>query len=158
MIMKKIFFSLLVLVFSCSDKKVENKDSPVNYSVQKIPKPISFRDFIIVNKQNSFRLLCGYDIISVKFISDSAATLELSIFNGWKSKATEFSDTIRVKKLEEIFNKEIDDLIIKIEFESSTKKLTKLNLNMSFSSGLNSVNGSLKINEINYECNNLWYK
>lgn len=49
-------------------------------------------------KESSVQLLNMYDVFSANKFSDSTIVFNTSLFNGWKSKRTTFSDTLQLSE------------------------------------------------------------
>lgn len=78
-----------IVLCSCS-KKVDDK--------KKVPEKLIW-DFTKDNfKEPKISLLNMYDVFDVDKLSDSSVVLNSSLFNGWKAKRNEFSDTLKLSE------------------------------------------------------------
>ncbi|WP_300673304.1 hypothetical protein [Soonwooa sp.] len=85
-----LFLLLIFLVVaSCAKTSKENKKTPKKHTW----------DFTqSVFKEPHVQLLNVYDVFSVDKLSDSLIVLNTSLFNGWKVKRTQFSDTLQLSE------------------------------------------------------------
>ncbi len=107
-------------------------------------------------------MLCGYDVMSFYFITDSTAVFDIDIFQGWDKPGKDFKDTIKITNLEEIIQLNKDENSAIIDFKSTTNFSTTIHLeiryNPKYTDVLNSANGNVTIKEVDYTCKDLWYK
>lgn len=83
-----LLLSFLVLA-SCDKKTIDKKETPKKRSWD-----FTQGDF----KESRVQLLNMYDVFSVDKLSDSSIVFNTSLFNGWKSKRTQFSDTLQLSE------------------------------------------------------------
>lgn len=88
---KQHLFLLLIflVVASCDKTSKENRETPKKHNWD-----FTQSDF----KESGIRLLNGYDVFSVDKLSDSLIVLKTSLFNGWKVKRAQFSDTLQLSE------------------------------------------------------------